>query len=260
MKKRVIAQFLIIILIGLTGCASGQNKATKDEKSELTVAAASDLTKAFTEIGAAFEQSNNCTVIFSFGSTGTLAEQILNGAPFDVFAAANESVINDLNIKGSIVSETIQLYAIGRIGITTLKTAQVDASTMEALTDPAIKIIAIANPEHAPYGLAAKQAMMTSGLWDTLEPKLIFGKNISETLTYLTTGNADAAIIALSLNDESTLNFTLVDSDMHEPLRQAMAVVKSTKNEDLARKFNAYVNSPEGKKIMANYGFTTPED
>lgn len=272
MKKILILLFLFLTSINLTGCNTRENITTNtnisgesanqitQEKGELTVAAASDLQKAFTELGSAFESSNNCTVTFSFGSTGMLAEQIINGAPFDVFAAANESILTDLDEKGSIVSDTIQLYALGRIGLATLKDSKFEVKTMEDLKDSDIKVIAIANPDHAPYGLATKQAMETADLWDTLEPKMIFGKNISETLSYLTTGNADVAFIALSLNDEATLNFSLIDSDMHEPLKQAIAVIKRTKNEVLARQFLKYVNSIEGKEIMRQYGFVTPEE
>ncbi|PKM57552.1 MAG: molybdate ABC transporter substrate-binding protein [Firmicutes bacterium HGW-Firmicutes-3] len=270
MKINLIMLLIIITSLSIAGCDAKENiLSTTDtssesvdlitqEKGELTVAAASDLTKAFTDLGTAFEASNNCTVTFSFGSTGMLAEQIMNGAPFDVFAAANEIIITDLDEKGFILSDTIQLYALGRIGLTTLKDSKFEVRTMDDLKNPEIKVIAIANPDHAPYGLAAKQAIETADLWDILEPKMIFGKNISETLSYLTTGNADVAFIALSLKDEATLDFNLIDSDMHEPLRQAMAVVKDTQNEVLARAFIDYVNGPEGKEIMQKYGFVTP--
>jgi molybdate transport system substrate-binding protein len=131
---------------------------------------------------------------------------------------------------------------------------------MEDLLKDDVKKIAIANPEHAPYGLAAKQALETAGLWDKLESKMVYGKNISETLSFITTGNADAGFIALSLNDESTLNFNLIDGSMHEPLRQSMAIIKNSKEEALGRKFVEYVNSKEGKEIMSKYGFITPEE
>lgn len=272
MKRKIITVVLILTMGILIGCNSNQvttkeslstsksDNTTVEEKSELTVAAASDLTKAFTEVGAAFEKANNCTVTFSFGSTGTLSEQIANGAPFDVFAAANESVIDELDEKGFIISDTKQLYAMGRIGIATLIDSKIEVKSMEDLLKDDVKKIAIANPEHAPYGLAAKQALVTAGLWDELEPKMVYGKNISETLSFITTGNADAGFIALSLNDETTLKFNLIDNNMHEPLRQSMAVIKATKEEALGKKFVKYVNSKEGKEIMSKYGFVTPEE
>jgi molybdate transport system substrate-binding protein len=266
MKKKIIVSILILTLGLFIGCSSKQtkteqsNNTTTEKKAELTVASASDLTKAFTEVGSEFEKINNCTITFSFGSTGTLSEQVENGAPFDVFAAANESVIDDLDEKGFIISDTKQLYAMGRIGIATLIDSKIEVKSMEDLLKDDVKKIAIANPEHAPYGLAAKQALETAGLWDKLESKMVYGKNISETLSFITTGNADAGFIALSLNDESTLNFNLIDGSMHEPLRQSMAIIKNSKEEALGRKFVEYVNSKEGKEIMSKYGFITPEE
>ncbi|VDN48376.1 Molybdate ABC transporter substrate-binding protein [Petrocella atlantisensis] len=270
MKNKLILLFLILTSLSLAGCNTKENIAStidlsresadsmSQEKSGLTVAAASSLTEAFTEIGTAFETLNNCHITFSFASTATLSEQITNGAPFDVFAAANESAITGLDAKDLILSETRQICAIGRIGIATYKGRGIQATTMDDLRDSNIKIIAIASPEHAPYGLAAKQAIETAGLWETLEPKIVFGKNIAETLSYLTTGNADVAIIALSQKDEATLNYSMIDSDMHAPLTQAMAVLSDTDNEELARAFVAFVNGPEGKEIMQKYGFVTP--
>jgi molybdate transport system substrate-binding protein len=276
--KRIIVAFLSVLMVILfAGCGGTQGTDASPEassemtsvapeasspgtKPELTVAAASDLSKAFTEIGAAFEKVENCTVTLTFGSTGTQTEQIANGAPFDLFAAANEANINQLDEQGLVVSDTKQLYALGRIGLATLKGNDIKVEMIEDLMNPDIKVIAIANPEHAPYGLAAKQAIESAGLWDELEPKLVYGKNITDTLSYITSGNADAGFIALSINDEATLNFSLVDSDMHKPLRQAIAVLKSTKQQELAESFIAYVLSEEGQIIMNKYGFILPED
>jgi len=268
MKKNIVLVFMVMVLTvltGLTGC-SATRTANNDEESgspepqkELTVAAGSDLTKAFTEVGAAFEKANDCKVTFSFGSTGTLSEQIINGAPFDVFASASQTVMDDLDTKGFIVSDTKQLYALGRIGLVTMKNGSIEAKTMEDLLNPEIKKIAIANPDHAPYGLAAKQALISAGLWETLESKFVYGNNISDTLSLVTTGNADAGFMALSLNDEATLNFSLIDAKMHHPLKQSMAVIKGAKEEDLGKKFVEYVNSKEGREIMSRYGFITAE-
>ena len=270
MKKIFILLFLIFTSMSIVACKTEKNIApTTDnpsastdlitqEKGALTVAAASSLTEAFTKIGTAFEASNNCQITFSFASTATLSEQITNGAPFDVFAAADENAITGLDAKSLILPETRQIYAIGRIGIATFKGRGIDAATMDDLKDPNIKIIAIASPEHAPYGLAAKQALETAGLWETLEPKIVFGKNIAETLSYLMTGNADVAIIARSQSDEATLNYSMIDSEMHAPLTQAMAVLSDTDNEELASAFVAFVNGPKGKEIMQQYGFVIP--
>jgi molybdate transport system substrate-binding protein len=260
MKRRSIALLMVLLVGALVGCTSNgaEKPISEQSKPVLTVGAASDLTKAFTELGKAFEEEYDCMITFSFGSTGNLAEQIINGAPFDVFAAANEKMMEELDEKGMILSDTKQLYALGRIGITTMKNSPIQVETVEALLNPEIKKIAIANPDHAPYGLAAKEALVSLGLWEELEPKFVYGKNISETLMFITTGNAEVGFIALSLNDEESLSFTLVEEQLHNPLSQAMAVIKAAKQEDLGREFIDYVLSEKGQKIMNGYGFTLP--
>lgn len=261
MKKSIVVSLIVLMVFTLVSCNSskGTDQAPAKKK-EITVAAAASLTNAFKEVGAAFEKANNCTVTFSFGATGTLSEQIKNGAPFDVFAAADESTIEKLDKEGQLVSDTKQPYAVGRLGIATLKSSNIEIKTIEDLLKPEIKKIAIANIETAPYGMAAKQAMEKAGLWDKLEPKLVYGKNISDTLALVTTGNAEAGFISLSLKDDQKLNFGLIDSKMHEPIRQAIAVTKNAKEEELGRKFIEFVKSSEGQKIMSKYGFEAPEE
>lgn len=265
MKKNIVISFIGLFALTLVACSSPKTtdqtpeNATPAVKKEITVAAASSLTKAFTEVGIAFEKAENCKVTFSFGATGSLSEQLRNGAPFDVFAAADESTVTKLDKAGQLISDTVKPYAVGRLGMATLKSSNIEVKTIEDLVKPEIKKIAIANTETAPYGQAAKQALENSKLWDKIEPKLVYGKNISDTLALVTTGNAEAGFVSLSLKDD-TLSFTLVDSKIHEPIRQAMAVTKSTKEEEMCRKFIEFVKGKEGQEIMSNYGFETPEE
>ena len=150
--------------------------------------------------------------------------------------------------------------ALGRIGLVVQTNSQLEVKELEDLLKSEIKKIAIANPDHAPYGLAAKQALESTGLWDKIKDKLVYGKNVSDTMTLVTTGNAEAGIIALSLKDDSKVSFSLLDDALHKPLRQAMGIIKTTKNEDLSQKFVEYVNSSEGREIMTKYGFTKVEE
>lgn len=242
----------------LWGCGSQQSN-PKPAKT-LTIAAAADLTVAFKEIGQNFEKATDNKVEFSFGSTGVLSQQIENGAPFDVLAAANVKFVDDLDAKGKIVSDTKQQYGRGRIGLTTLKGKPYNVKDLNNLTAPELKKIAIANPEHAPYGLAAKQALEKAGLWDKIKDKLVYGNNIQDTLNLVQTGNAEVGIIALSLASRDDIDFTLIDGNLHKPLDQALAVVKGTPNEAVARQFIQYVNGPEGRVIMKKYGFVLPSE
>ena len=216
-------------------------------------------TLAFKEIGEKFEKSEGCKVTLTFGSTGTYRfQQIENGAPYDVFASADEKVIDDLIEKDKVISDTKQLYAIGRIGLATYMKNSLQIKDINDLLKPEVKKIAIANPDHAPYGLAAKQALQSAGIWDKVKDKLVYGKNIQDTLTLITTGNADAGFIALSIYKKDQVKFQLLDDKLHQPLIQAIGVIKGTKNEELARKFISYVNGSEGRPIMKKYGFVLP--
>lgn len=246
---------LCLSLLLVSGCIRTDAQKAAEP---LRVAAAADLTLAFQEIGKDFEKLKGAKVDFVFGSTGTLARQIENGAPYDVFAAANIKFVDDLKKQGLIIPETQQLYALGRIGLATKAASSLDVKELKDLLRPEIKKIAIANPEHAPYGTAAKQALEKAGLWDKVKDKMVYGKNIQDTLTLIITGNADTGIIALSIARTDEVYFNPINAGMHKPLNQSMAVITKTGQEPLARQFVEYVNSPEGRKVMKKYGFTLP--
>jgi molybdate transport system substrate-binding protein len=225
---------------------------------ELNVAAASDVTPAFEEIGREFQKETKIKVTFSFGSTGMLTQQIANGAPMDVFAAANVDFIDQLAQKNLILPDTKALYARGRITLWTTRDSKVQVNELSDLARREISRIAIANPDHAPYGLAARQALEQVGIWDQIKPKLVYGENIRQTLQYAQTGNVDVAIVALSLSLQTDGRWVLVPEHLHKPIDQALAVIKGTKHEPEARQFAAYINSPSGRVIMRKYGFTLP--
>ncbi|GIL12124.1 MAG: molybdate ABC transporter substrate-binding protein [Chloroflexota bacterium] len=197
---------------------------------------------------------------FSFGSTGQLTQQIEQGAPVDVFAAANQSYINELEQAGLVIPDTIALYAQGRLTIWTRADSPLTFTSLDDLTQEAVKRIAIANPEHAPYGVAAREALESAGLWDIVQPKLILAENAAQTMQYAQTGNVDVALAALSLSVAAGDGgrYVLIPGELHNPLNQALAVVSSTKYEAEARQFAAFVNSEAGREIMCRYGFILP--
>ena len=226
---------------------------------DLTVAAASDLQVAFTEIGEMFTAETGHAVTFSFGSTGNLTTQIENGAPFDVFAAANVAFVDRLIAGGFMDEETKQLYGVGRIVLANSVSAGTDAQQLEDLLDPEVTHVAIANPEHAPYGVAAKEALESAGLWDDLQPKLVYGENIRQALQFVESGNAEVGIVALSIAEVDTITWTLIDDSLHNPLLQAMGVVSASEHQDAAMEFVEFVTGPEGREILDQYGFAPPE-
>lgn len=228
------------------------------EERHLTIAAAADLSFALKEISRQFEKDTGTKVVLSFGSTGMLAKQIDNGAPFDIFFAANEKYIDELGNKGLVIPGTKQLYAQGRLVLAINKKSGIYAKKLEDLLDPSIKKIAIANPDHAPYGIAAKEAMTKLGLWDKLKRKLIYAENIRQAVQFVQTGDVSAGIVALSVVDTADMAYTTIDSSLHNPINQVVAVIKTTRVEKEARLFIDYVNSGAGKAVMKKYGFRLP--
>lgn len=252
---KAILLCVLTLIPSVVGPAQAQPK-----QPVLTVYGAADLTFAFREIAALFERATGTKVVLVLGSTGTLAKQIEHGAPADVFFAANASFVDDLQSKGAVISGTRQLYAQGRIVLAVPRDSKLPIDRLEDLLRPEVKRIAIANPEHAPYGRAAQQALQTAGVWDALKPRLVYGENIRHALQFVETGAVDAAIVALSVADTPTVRYVVIDAALHAPLNQIAAVVKRSGRPELALAFLQFVIGPEGRPIMKRYGFLLPGD
>lgn len=222
------------------------------------MAAASDLQQAFTQIGQRFERQTGGKVVFSFGATGNLAKQIENGAPFDLFAAANVRYVEDLERKGLTAPGSRQVYAIGHLVLASNKRAGPPVKDLRGLLEARVRRVAIANPDHAPYGFAAREALRKAGVWEPLQPKLVLAENIRQTLQFVQTGNVEAAIIALSVASVPEITYQRIDSRMHSPLRQALAIMKNSPHSDTARRFSEFVLGPAGRAVLLKYGFDAP--
>jgi molybdate transport system substrate-binding protein len=248
----VIAALLapLVLLAPGRGIAGSQQQ-------ELIVAAAADLVFAFREIAPLFERQHHAKVTLTFGSTGQLAQQIQHGAPVDVFFAASVAFVEDLRAKGVVLADSLEPYAEGRIVLATHRNRQALASVKD-LTRDHVKRVAIANPTHAPYGMAAREALVSAGVWDQVQPKLVYGENIRQALQFLETQNVDAAIISLSLAAGPDIRFNLIDPSLHRPIVQAAAVTARSRHPDLARAFIRFVNGPHGRPIMKRFGFLLP--
>lgn len=230
---------------------------------ELSVAAASDLRFALEEIARLFEAQHGTKTRLTFGSSGQLAAQIEQGAPFDLFFSADEGFVHALARRGVVRPESVQLYAIGRI-VLWVRTASplAVADGMTVLTDERIRFVAIANPTHAPYGRAAVQALQTAGLYERVRPKLVLGENISQTLQFIQSGNADIGIVALSLAVAPAVHPAgrswLIPAYLHRPIRQAAGVVAASRQSAQARVFLSFLNGPAGRRVMRQFGFALP--
>jgi molybdate transport system substrate-binding protein len=224
----------------------------------LVVLAAADVQVALSEIADRYRSRTGQRVELIFGSTGNLTTQIEQGIPGDLFLAANESFIDRLIEGGHALSDTRVLYGIGRIAIVAAPGASLPGS-LEDLARPEYRTVAIANPEHAPYGVAAREALQEARVWDSVQPRLVFGENIAQTLQFVRTGNADAGIVAIGLVlGTEAMDHVLIDDRMYAPLRQAAAVLRESTRPNEARAFLAYLTGSDGQEVLRRFGFARP--
>ena len=245
------------VLVVLTLTLALLAVACSKKKGVVRVAAASDLAIAFKEVEAAFEKKTGIQVDVILGSSGQFAQKIGEQAPYDVFFSANVSFVDDVIKSGDCDGETRALYGRGRIVMWSKDTPPASLSELPAGSGK----IAIANPDHAPYGRAAKQAMDAAGVWEQVKDRVVYGSNIQQTMQLAQTGNAALAFVALALaiaDDEG--RYTEIDEAMHKPLEQALVVCKHGRAQAGGRQFAAFVMSPEGREIMKRYGFRLPDE
>ncbi|MHB9149824.1 MAG: molybdate ABC transporter substrate-binding protein [Thermoleophilia bacterium] len=224
----------------------------------LTVSAASDLAVALDELGRLFTEQTGVAVVVNLGSSGQLAQQIERGAPVDVFFSADRQYVDELVEKGIVDLEDTALYGVGRVTLWTGAVSALRVETLSDLTDPAVKRIAIANPDHAPYGRAAREALQSAGLWEDLQPKIVMAENVLQALQFADSGNADVALIARSLSVQGDGRWTLVPAELHQPIEQTLAVISQSPNVEWGRRFAEFVTGPSGRPILDSCGFVLP--
>jgi len=230
---------------------------------EITIAAASDLSFAFREIVAEYEKTTANHVRLTLGSSGNFYAQIQNGAPFDLYFSADITYPRKLEEAGLTVPGSFYQYAVGRIVMWTGNESRIDVTQgFEALRDPTVKKIAIANPKHAPYGRAAVAAMEYFKVYDQVKDKLILGENISQAAQFIESGACDIGIIALSLAVapavKSKGTYWEVPAEAHPAIEQGAVILKSSKQQEPAKQFLAFIKDAQGQEIMKRYGFTLP--
>jgi molybdate transport system substrate-binding protein len=230
---------------------------------EVRVAAAADLKFAMAKIAAQFEKETGTRVDVTYGSSGNFFSQIQNGAPFDLFFSADVEYAKKLEAGGFAEPGTLYTYAVGQIVIWMPSSTNVDVTKRgwNSLLDAAVQKIAIANPEHAPYGRAAVAALQKAGIYEQVKAKLVYGENISQAAQFVQSGNAQAGIIAQSLavspgmSDGKTWE---IPAEMHSPIEQAAILLNSAKNKKAAQAFLDFVKSAAGREIFLKFGFAVP--
>jgi molybdate transport system substrate-binding protein len=228
---------------------------------KITIAAAADLKFALDEIVVLFKSTHPAVQIESiFGSSGNFSTQIRQGAPYDLYFSADIDYPLALKAEGFGSSE-VQTYGVGRI---VLWSQSRDSSTLTLrdLADPFFQKIAIANPQHAPYGKRAEEALKAAGVWEKVEPKLVYGENIAQAAQYVQSGNVQVGIIALSLALSPELakqgSYALIPDKLHQPLEQGFIITKRATGNLLAREFAGFMASKEVRVVMTRYGFVLP--
>jgi len=229
----------------------------------VTVAAAADLASAMNEIAANFQKATGCIVRVSAGSSGNFLSQIENGAPFDVFFSADIEYPKKLEAEGLAVPESTYPYAVGKIVLWVRNDSRLDISKgLAVLRDPSIQKVAIANPQHAPYGRAAEEALRKAGVYDAVKHRFVLGENISQAAQFVESGNADAGILALSLVLSPAMKekgrFWRVPENLYMPIQQGVVLVRSSQNPRGAQEFLEYVKSPATAALLERYGFVLP--
>jgi len=254
---RPMRRILLTIVSVLLACrfASAQG---------LAVAAASDLQTALPEIVARFEKETGRSVKLTFGSSGNFFAQMQNGAPFDVFLSADIDYPRQLERSGHAERGTLYLYATGRLVLWTRNDSGIDVRPgLAVVADPRVRRVAIANPEHAPYGRAAVAALRHERLYDDVRPKLIMGENISQAAQFAQSGSTDVGLVALSLALSPTLKntgtYVEIPPSFHPPIEQAAVVLASSQQKVLARQFLDYLKKPETVQILKSDGFAVPQ-
>ena len=238
---------------------------TRATATQLNVAAAADLKFALDEIVALFRKSHaDVDVEVTYGSSGRLYSQLANRAPFDLFFSADAQYPAKLADQGLAQKDSEFVYAIGRIVLWVPNDSTLDVQNrgLDALLDPSVKKIAIANPEHAPYGRAAEAALRKHNLWEKLQEKPVRGEDIAQTSHFVQSGSADAGIIALSLSMSPTMKnagrYYLIAQEDYPPLRQVGVVLSYSAQKDSAASLRQFVLGPEGRRILKQYGFGLP--
>jgi molybdate transport system substrate-binding protein len=228
------------------------------------VAAASDLRFALDEIAGAFTRETGMAVRIVYGSSGNFRRQIAEGAPFELFLSADEAYVFALAKEGLTAGEGV-LYAIGRIALVVPEGSKLalDPELRDiaaAIADGRVRKFAIANPEHAPYGRAAQEALATAGAWESMRGHLVLGENVAQAAQFATSGSAQGGIVALSLARApgvlGTARFVPIPESMHKPLSQRMVLTKRATA--TARAFYQFLQQPAARAVLQRYGFTPP--
>ncbi|MGR2752911.1 molybdate ABC transporter substrate-binding protein [Agromyces arachidis] len=269
--RRILALTACCLAGALVGCASPDGTEGGDSDgatptSQVRIAAASDLKFALDEVVELVEAAHpEIEVTTTYGSSGTFLSQLLNGAPFDLYLSADLAYPQELVEQGLAAEEDLFPYAVGRLVVWSADADLLDPDAgVAALADPQVRRVAIANPEHAPYGVAAVEALRSTGVLDEVGPKLVLGENVAQAAEFVQSGNADAGVVALSLVRSDALRdvgaWVEVPLDAYPRVDQGGVVLAGATDPEAARVVRDAMLGPDGTAVLARYGFSLPDD
>jgi molybdate transport system substrate-binding protein len=261
-KRQIVS--VVVVAAGLIACGPGRDGA-RGPRPQLRVAAAADLSSALGEIAARFTAAQEIEVAASYGSSGTLYAQLLNGAPFDLFLSADAEYPRQLAARGLSVEDGEFRYAVGRLAVWTAKSSHVDlqADGVRSVAGPGVNHVSVANPAHAPYGRAAIAALRAAGVYENVKSRLIYGENVAQAMQFVQSGAADVGLVAVSLvlapgaRDQG--RWVEVPAGDYPPLEQAGVIMKQASDIAAARAFAAFLRGDVGRSILQQNGFSVPE-
>jgi molybdate transport system substrate-binding protein len=257
-----VIPMLVFVVVGCGSAEPGRGRAgpTPPPAVELRVAAASDLQRVLPDLVEAFARDTATKLSVTFGSSGQLTEQIKQGAPFDIFLAANQALVKDLAASGHVLADTVQPYARGTLVLAVHRESGGSIEGLADLAKPEVKRVALANPAFAPYGVAGKQALERSKLWTPLESKIVQAESVRQAFQFVQSGNAEAGLVGKAIADVPEIRVVEVDAALYDPIIQGLGVVANSHHVDDARRFASFVLSDAGQAILAKYGFARPGD
>lgn len=268
-RMRVAAPRVVVALLALVGagCGTGTNPATIQTSSArvtVRVAAAADLQFALEEVKTELAKSRpDLKLAITYGSSGTFFQQLSNGAPFDLFLSADLKYPRQLAEEDLAIPRDVFGYAVGRLVVWAPTDSPADPTLgLASLTDAAAGKIAIANPEHAPYGKAAVAAMRTAGVYDTVKGKLVLGENVAQAAEFVQSGNAQIGVIALSLAVSPQMKdkgrYAEVPLESYPRIDQGGVVMSAAKDPPASRAVQDFLLSMQGRATLKRYGFFPP--
>jgi molybdate transport system substrate-binding protein len=247
------ARFFCVAALALAGCGPA---ASRSDSEPLRVAAAADLQTVLPELVEAFARTTGSRrPELVFGASGQLARQLAQGAPVDLFLSADRRFVDELAAQGILAADSTRDYTQGTLCLVVHKSALGVVHELADLCDEKVGRVAIANPETAPYGRAGKQALMAAGLWDRLEPKIVFAENVRQAYQFVQTGNAEGGLVGCSIAVTPEVSRIDIDPTLHDPIIQRLGRVRDSRHAEAARAFSDFLLGPEAQKIFLDHGF-----